>query len=78
MDLTEKQILSRRASQKKYRDKNKEKYNAAQNEYTKAWYQRNKELVCEKKRNDYAIKKLTNENIQLEKQIEILKEQLEE
>ena len=42
MDLTEKQILSRRASQKKYRDKNKEKYKLYSEEL-KDYYKTNNE-----------------------------------
>lgn len=59
MELTEEQKINRRASQKKYRDKNKEKYNANQNNYTKKWYEKNKEAICAKKREAYMLKKMT-------------------
>lgn len=60
----------------KWRLNNKEYCNSKTNEYTKKWYQINKELICEKKRNDYAIKKLKNLNEQLELDIETLQDKL--
>jgi hypothetical protein len=58
--LTEEQKESRRVSQRKWREKNKEYYNLKSNEYTKAWYQRNKESVLEKKKTEYVSRKIEN------------------
>jgi hypothetical protein len=55
--LNEDQIASRLASQMKYRTVNREKYLENQNKYTKEWYQKNKNVICQKKRNAYVSKK---------------------
>jgi len=49
-ELTQEQLLARRAYHANYRAQHREKYNAKQNEFTKQWYQRNKEEVKAKKR----------------------------
>lgn len=55
--LTEEQLEKRRAAQQKYRALNREKYLENQNKYTKEWYKKNREEICQKKRDTYVSRK---------------------
>jgi hypothetical protein len=56
-EITEEKRLARIAYQLKWRAANRDKYNENQNRYTKEWYQRNKETVCAKHRENHKNKK---------------------
>lgn len=45
---------------KRYREKNRKKYNASQKKYNASWYDRNRLLHCENVKRSYHQKKIKN------------------